>query len=204
MLERLTYELLEVDGARFYSFDGESYPSVTTILGATKDEKGLVAWRKRVGEEEANRVSEAALERGTALHQSIQDTLEGTKDSAGNEYYQSWLKWFRSTKPVPALIEGPVWSEAGYAGTVDFVAQEGDGLVVYDWKTADRPRQERYVVDYKLQVSAYAKAVSERYEIPVTRCVVLVCLPDTTQEFVVNPEVYYDGFIERLNAYYWD
>ena len=36
---------------------GNGMPSVTTILSATKDMEHLIAWRKRVGEDNANRIS---------------------------------------------------------------------------------------------------------------------------------------------------
>ena len=36
--------------------DGESLPSVTTILSKAKDRSGLKKWRQRVGEEEAERI----------------------------------------------------------------------------------------------------------------------------------------------------
>ena len=46
---------------RFYQVkdDGNlvaDLPSVTTVLGNTKDQSGLDKWRKRVGEAEANRI----------------------------------------------------------------------------------------------------------------------------------------------------
>ena len=55
-------------GQRFYlTPSGEKYPSVTTVLGSlTKD--GIVQWRKRVGEEEANKITRRAANRGTQLH----------------------------------------------------------------------------------------------------------------------------------------
>ena len=33
--------------------DGETLPSVTTILSATKDQTHLIEWRKRIGEDKA-------------------------------------------------------------------------------------------------------------------------------------------------------
>ena len=40
--------------------DNNPVPSVTTILSATGDKSGLIAWRKRVGEQEATRISSEA------------------------------------------------------------------------------------------------------------------------------------------------
>ena len=48
---------------RTYLVEGASYPSVTTVIGHSK-KKSIMEWRKRVGEEEANRVSKRATTRG--------------------------------------------------------------------------------------------------------------------------------------------
>ena len=56
------------DGKRYYTLeDGTKLPSVTTVLGAQK-KQAIMEWRKRVGEEEANRVSRKATSRGTNVH----------------------------------------------------------------------------------------------------------------------------------------
>ena len=64
-------------GNRFYQVtrDGEviaKLPSVTTILGGTSDRSGLEEWRKRVGEEEADRISKLSMNRGTIMHRLIE------------------------------------------------------------------------------------------------------------------------------------
>lgn len=54
---------------RIYVYDdGTRYHSVTTMLGATADKSNLVFWKRRVGEEEAQRVSEEAAAMGEAFH----------------------------------------------------------------------------------------------------------------------------------------
>jgi genome maintenance exonuclease 1 len=54
-------------GRTYVTPDGNVYPSVTTVLSPySKD--AINSWRKRVGEEEANRVSRLAASRGTKLH----------------------------------------------------------------------------------------------------------------------------------------
>ena len=62
---------------RFYQVkdDGNlvaDLPSVTTVLGNTKDQSGLDKWRKRVGEAEANRISTLSMNRGTVMHRLIE------------------------------------------------------------------------------------------------------------------------------------
>jgi len=51
-LKRVTSQ----DGTRVYETPtGKKYPSVTTVTGLLK-KKAILEWRKRVGEEEANRI----------------------------------------------------------------------------------------------------------------------------------------------------
>jgi genome maintenance exonuclease 1 len=68
---------VQQDGLRFYEVtEGNEViaklPSVTTILGETKDKSGLEKWRKRVGEAEADRISTLSMSRGTIMHRLIE------------------------------------------------------------------------------------------------------------------------------------
>jgi len=73
------YEIKRVheNGLRFYQVTkGDEViaklPSVTTVLGETKDKSGLEKWRKRVGEKEADRISTLSMNRGTVMHRLIE------------------------------------------------------------------------------------------------------------------------------------
>lgn len=68
---------VQENGLRFYQVtEGDSViaklPSVTTILGETKDKSGLEKWRKRVGAKEADRISNLSMGRGTIMHRLIE------------------------------------------------------------------------------------------------------------------------------------
>ena len=70
-------ERVQENGLRFYQVTegGEviaKLPSVTTVLGQTKDMSGLAKWRKRVGEKEADRISNLSMSRGTIMHRLIE------------------------------------------------------------------------------------------------------------------------------------
>ncbi len=80
-----TIKRVEVKGRRFYQVKrGKEilglFPSVTTILGGTSDKSGLDAWKERVGEEEANRISTLSANRGTVMHRLI-ELYKGIKGS---------------------------------------------------------------------------------------------------------------------------
>ena len=92
---------VQENGLRFYEVtEGEKViaklPSVTTILGETKDKSGLEKWRKKVGEKEADRISNLSMSRGTIMHRLIelyktktageaQERLEELKQIAKND-----------------------------------------------------------------------------------------------------------------------
>lgn len=82
------YEINRVheDGLRFYQVTEDNkviakLPSVTTILGNTKDMSGLEKWKKKVGEAEAKRISELSMNRGTIMHRLI-ELYKGTSGDA--------------------------------------------------------------------------------------------------------------------------
>jgi len=70
-LPELDFDLksVTVEGSRKYTTpEGNSYPSVTTILSHSTDKSFLIKWRKRVGEEESNKIVKKSSGRGTKLH----------------------------------------------------------------------------------------------------------------------------------------
>ena len=63
------------NGVRLYETpEGNKYPSITTVL-SVRNKKGLFEWRKRVGEEVANKISTGAARRGTRMHSLFEQYL---------------------------------------------------------------------------------------------------------------------------------
>jgi len=88
-------ERVQENGLRFYQVtEGgkviAKLPSVTTVLGQTKDMSGLAKWRKRVGEAEADRISNLSMSRGTIMHRLIE--LYKTKTSGDSMERLTQLK----------------------------------------------------------------------------------------------------------------
>lgn len=80
------------NGNRYYRVTEDNvvlgeFPSVTTILGGTSDKSGLEKWKKRVGEDEARRISTLSMNRGTVMHRLIElyKPLVGDKPERLNE-----------------------------------------------------------------------------------------------------------------------
>ena len=62
-------ERVHIDGKRYYKLPGEDIKlvSVTTVT-SFQSAKKIKEWRKRVGEEYANRKTKRATSRGTGMH----------------------------------------------------------------------------------------------------------------------------------------
>ena len=73
MFPELEVEVVATPKGRYYRIhDGTLLPSVTTILGRMISKDGLAAWRKRIGNPEADRISGAARQRGSILHDAVE------------------------------------------------------------------------------------------------------------------------------------
>jgi hypothetical protein len=114
---------VEVNGHRYYKVtNGDEligiFPSMTTILGNSKDEKdigGLEKWRDSVGHEEADRISNLSMNRGTIMHRLIElyKGLQGTPD----ERLAQLNIISKEDKEINQYNEdqlGSVWLQAGW------------------------------------------------------------------------------------------
>jgi genome maintenance exonuclease 1 len=94
--------------------------------------------------------------------------------------------------------------DGGYAGTVDNLSELIDlSNAVVDFKTAKLPKDEKWIEDYKHQVSAYAVAIYDRLKIKVDTCRIWISneLDTQPQYFELNREDirnYYFSFKDRL------
>lgn len=113
-------ERVEVNGLRHYKVTVNDevigvFPSMTTILGETKDKGGLDEWRDRIGHDEADRISNLSMNRGTIMHRLIElyKGLEGTPDERLTQ-----LKNIASTdeeiNQFNQDVNGGIWLAAGW------------------------------------------------------------------------------------------
>ena len=63
--------------------EGNEYPSITTVL-SNRGKEGLSKWRKRVGNDVANYISQKAIKRGTAVHHMCEDYLNNVSFTEPN------------------------------------------------------------------------------------------------------------------------
>ena len=202
-----------VDGKRFYETEnGEAYPSITTVL-SQRDKKGLMEWRKRVGEEVANHIGRKAANRGTALHNMVEDYLNNLDQVELTEKHKkNFLAWcmFNEFKPILNNInnihtqEAQLFSEKyTVAGRVDCIAEYEGELSVIDFKTSSGEKKEEWITNYFIQGSAYAEMYEERTGTPIENIVILVVTEDgSTQVFKKNKKDYLPLLKEAIEEFY--
>lgn len=180
-LQELSSETL-TDGKRFYQLpDGTKLPSVTTVIGATKKE-AIQAWRNRVGEETANKISRKASGRGTAVHKLCEDYLNNEEVKMGMpDAYEMFL----SIKPLLNRInnihyqEQTLWStQLNMAGRVDCIAEFDGTLSVIDFKTSAKVKTSDDIQDYFWQTTAYALMYEELIGEPIHDVVIVMAVQD--------------------------
>lgn len=98
--------------------------------------------------------------------------------------------------------------DGGYAGTVDNVSELiTNDVAIVDFKTARKPKEEKWIEDYKLQVSAYSVAVWDRMQVKAVTCRIWISneISITPQYFRMDQgemREYYYKFRERLADFY--
>lgn len=185
------------DGSRVYvNASGEAYPSATTVLSVLSRD-AIAAWRKRVGDEEANKVSQKATTRGTKIHSLTEAYLKN------EDIYEAYattkasmldIEMFNKFKHVLQAIDNIHCQELALysdhlrmAGRVDCIAEFEGRRAVIDFKTANKAKYKSQIHSYFMQAAAYAIMYEERTGIPVPWLVILIAVEDD------NPQV----FIER-------
>jgi CRISPR/Cas system-associated exonuclease Cas4 (RecB family) len=172
-------ESVSENGKRFYlTPDGNKYPSVTTVT-SLYTMKAIMEWRKRVGEEEANRISGKASHRGTRVHLMCEDYLSN-RDHINKKVMPNHKEMFGSIQPYLDKIdnihtlEGSLYSHhLRVAGRVDCIGEYNGRLAIIDFKTANRYKEKDKIKNYFMQASAYAVMFEERTGIPVDKLVII-------------------------------
>ena len=186
------------DGTRVYKTpSGKSYPSVTTVTGL-HTKKGILEWRKRVGEAEANRISSAASKRGTRIHTLCEAYLRNEPcepDMFDKELFGSISQWLGDIDNIHAL-EDPLYSDfLQVAGTVDCIGEFQGKLSIIDFKTSSKPKDRDDIHQYFMQTAAYAVAFEERTGIPVGRLVIIMAVEnDDPRLFIEKRDNWVAGF----------
>ena len=161
----------ETNGIRLYNLpDGQWVPSITSVT-SFYNRQIFIDWRKRVGVEEANKITKKATARGTDYHEAAQNYLMNLELNWDD--YQPMTKFmFYNTLPYLDkinnihAIERTLYSEyLGLAGRVDCIAEYEGELAVIDFKTSTKIKPEKWCTNYFVQEMFYAAAYYELTEI---------------------------------------
>lgn len=184
-------ECVTSDTGRYYlTPEGNQYNSVTTVIGYSTKHK-ILEWRKRVGEEEANRISTRASGRGSSLHLIIEDYLnnrlleENYKDKFLPLMMFKCLKTLLDNINNIHTLEGSLYSDIlKIAGRVDCIAEYNGELAIIDFKSSTSEKKRKWIDNYFVQACAYAMMYYERTGIKIKKLVILIsCENGSVQVF---------------------
>ena len=207
VLPKLTRKSTEA-GRRYFTPDGSAYPSITTVLGILS-KQGILEWRKRVGEEEANKISTQAATRGTAVHKLAEDYIDNVEKWSEGAMPSNIASFNDIKKIVDERLDN-VWMQEEFlysdrlkcAGQVDCIAEFDGQLSIVDFKTSRKPKKEEWIKSYFIQASFYAAAFYERTGIPIKQGVILITVDGSeAQVFKVNTYDYLEHFLKVRKQY---
>jgi len=182
-LGELELDCKTTESIRLYNLpDGQWVPSITSVT-SFYNRQIFADWRKRVGLEEANRITKKATARGTDFHQVCQDYLEN-KELNWVDYQPLTKFMFYHAKPYLDkinnihAIERTLYSEyLGLAGRVDCIAEYEGELAVIDFKTSEKIKPEKWIENYFVQETFYAAAYYELTGQVVKKLITLMVTP---------------------------
>ena len=209
----ITGTRIEDHGTRLYDVNGARLPSVTTILGKTKNQQFLKDWIAKKGEAEAERSKNLSSNRGTAMHKFLEHHITGVGyddlTALGQEAKAMAEKVIEiGLAPVEEYFgsEVTLYYPGLYAGSTDLVCLHNGRETVVDFKQANRPKKKEWIEDYYLQIAAYAMAHDYVHDSKIQKGVTMVCTPDLYyQEFVISGaelRQYKHKFLKRLDMYH--
>jgi len=207
------YARIDDQGPRTYDVDGNRLPSVTTVLGQTKDLSFLYKWQARVGKEEAERIKTTSANRGTSMHKYLENYVLNTGYEDLTEMGQ--LAKTMAQKVIEeglAPVDGYFGSEVTlyypglYAGSTDLVGLHNGQESIIDFKQSNRPKRVDWIEDYFMQIAAYAMAHDYVHGSNIQQGVIMICTPDLYyQEFKIEGlqlRLWKHKFLIRLDQYF--
>ena len=207
----LGYEDLSADttdSGRVYTTPDGKYPSITTVLSILSED-GIRAWRKRVGEEEANKISRVAATRGTNVHAIIEKYLNNEEDYADG-YLPNIIGNFKDVQPILDSKIGSIYAQEvplysnhlRVAGRVDCVGEFDGTLSIIDFKTSRKLKKKEWIDGYFIQAAAYAIMYEERTGTPITQLVILIAVDnESPQIFIEHRDNWTKKLLETIKEY---
>jgi len=196
-----------IDGVRYYSVpDEDELLRLVSITSVTShfNKDIFVNWRKKVGNEEADRITKAATTRGTDMHTLTEHYLKNDQVLPEVPPISDFL--FKISKGELNKIdnihslEGALYSkQLGIAGTVDCIAEYDGELSIIDFKTSKKPKPRDWIEHYFVQAMAYGCMLYELKNISVKKLVIIMACENG--ECVVYEEYNKAKYIKLLDKY---
>ena len=210
------------NGSRHYDVEGDKYPSVTSILGATKSQKDIDAlnrWKKDIGYNEAAAVSKISSDRGTEMHSWLESLLLFRAN--GELLEETNLP----KKMAETIIENGINNKVSevhgceavlyyngkykFAGTADAVINSSDNKIkILDFKQSNKIKKREYSVisEYGQQLALYSIAHDNMFGTNITSTEILMCTPNLIfQNFEFKGEEFQslkEQAMNRVEQYY--
>ena len=189
---------------RRYFVEGNAYPSVTTVIGEKK-KKSIIEWRRKVGEDEANKISKRATTRGNKCHKLAEDYLSNKPLDRYRDDVLS-LGLFHQIRPyidrinnIHALEESLYSHTLRLAGRVDCIAEYDEELAIIDFKTSTKFKREEWIQDYFSQETAYAIMFQELTGLKVKQLVTIIAVETGTPQVFIKKDIL--TYVPKLKEY---
>jgi len=165
--------------------------SPSRILDRTSDKSFLEKWRKKIGDEEADRIVAHSIAVGKSMHQYLEGKIKNEK---GDILYNFNPNKKLATKLAKLIIAKglkdklqEVWGVEArvhfgdyYRGIADLIGIYEDEPCIIDFKQKRKPQLEHYdsIKNYFTQMAAYGMAHNRMCKTKIRKGVVLIATHD--------------------------
>ena len=192
-------------GGRYYETPtGAKYPSVTSIT-KLHNQESIQAWKDKVGEEEAGKISRRALARGNKIH-SLADKYLLNEVDLSDDFSKTdfgvMIPYLDKINNIHCLETQLYSDHLKTAGTVDCIGEYDGKLTVIDFKTSAKLKKREWVKDYFMQCSAYAVMYEERTGTPIERLLLIINVEDEGVQLMDGKrDDYIDDFLDLRETF---
>ncbi len=195
-----------IDGVRYYQTPegNQKLVSITSVISYI-NRQIFIDWRKKVGAEEADKITRKATSRGTDFHTLTENHLDNKEFKTGSVQPLSEFMFLLAKEELSRIdnihaLETSLYSlELGIAGTVDCIAEYDGELAVIDFKTSKKPKPREWIDHYFVQCAAYACMLYEMTGIMVKKFIIIMSCENG--ECVVYEEYNKRKYINLLSEY---
>tara|TARA_R100001594_G_scaffold7561_3_gene20359 strand:+ start:3993 stop:4742 length:750 start_codon:yes stop_codon:yes gene_type:complete len=208
-----------------YIWPEERLFSPSRVLDQTSDKSFLEAWRKKVGEEEANRIVQYSIAVGKSMHSYLETSIKKmshishTKLPPSTETSDKKIEKLSMSLGNIILEKGlknklqEVWGVESrlhfgnyYRGIADLIGIYEDEPCIIDFKQKRKPQMEHYdsIKNYFTQTAAYGMAHNHMCKTNIKKGVILIATHDYKfQKFIIQGDAWRKhclNFIKRLKT----